>query len=1127
MRKFRSITSAVDANVYVGPFGEIVVDNSGQLRIQDNATAGGHIVAVTGDIRFDGSSISTINPSSNIVINSDTLTVSNNIDVGNLSISNNNITSYSDVLAFDAGGHKLVFRDISNGLNIGPGAILKFDNIENSNGPVLYTWYGQEGNPYDPPGQHSLDIIGGSNADIDYVEFASYNWDNYVGVDNTKAFIHTNWNNDPTQAWVFLKTGAVTLTPQGIINSFNQTSNIDLKDSNVYIGTVNQNTSTPFGILLENGNITVGGNVVPSGNVAYDLGSPDNQWRHLYVSSNTIYIGGVPLTVTNGDLTVNGNAVVGGSGLSTITVPAVPAVTYKGLQAAYGVIHSNSNPSELNVNKIVIYKPTNATITIDPTGVNDDFMVSGIGSSDVLAMFILYGDTNGPKALSTLQAFTEAAIDNVILAGGVEGAFNTVDAMKSAFYTNYATLATAANGLYTNFQFYSVNTNYGVSAVSQMVGSGFVFSIASAVEGMTVTPTAAGSGYGPGNKIIVNYTEYGASDGRYNIIVTVSTVDETGGVLTATAEPELPGYVYSYDTWTGLDGTNMLGNGFNIYGLNYNLTNDTIEIPSWNGGNGYYVGDRFKILGTDIYDAYNNPLASPANDLIVTVTGIVGGGGIVTFTVSGTIPRPANVWPYNNIGDGGADQYDNGNYIDTNLATEILYNGGNTVVDGSAAFGAGSSYSFVYDTAIFGLFVTGSSATRISTSGGSGADGNSTTEAGTIYDAGSPQQTITNAVTHINVYGTPYVGAAVDFVHTDNGSEVDILIPDDGNGAGVGITRSNNQGIYNPYREGSWNSSVSPGGTLWNIDGWTDLTNVQSRIYAPLYETFGFGGLGNKIVGTECIMYLPDNGKYYTVKFSSWTQNSNGGGFAYTRQELDLNSLEQGIKFPDGTRLTSAAGLGRVKSTASRGRRIEEVTGDNTVSVTPRVTQTPVSATVYDTRTDFYVFIQWDQALYDLSNSPTSYSLEFSQDNSNWYPAQVVGSNFQNYIQLFMTGDRMVTVNQGDTVYYRVSTGNDPVVWWDAADLPSGSGNMRGAIIDYHAYVNAGTIIGTIHIARDTGDENITHTETSSGGSNLESHDLWNVVNEGQIRYRTTDGQGSTLKVQWIAKIFYGEEFYD
>jgi hypothetical protein len=56
------------------------------------------------------------------------------------------------------------------------------------------------------------------------------------------------------------------------------------------------------------------GNLIPSANVIYDLGSPDLQWGNLYVSSDTIYIAGIPLRVdTGGNLTINGNSVGGGT----------------------------------------------------------------------------------------------------------------------------------------------------------------------------------------------------------------------------------------------------------------------------------------------------------------------------------------------------------------------------------------------------------------------------------------------------------------------------------------------------------------------------------------------------------------------------------------------------------------------------------------------------------------------------------------------------------------------------------------------------------------------------------------------------------------------------------------------
>lgn len=63
-------------------------------------------------------------------------------------------------------------------------------------------------------------------------------------------------------------------------------------------------------IVADGINLNVTGNLIPSANVTYSLGSADHQWKDLWVSSNTVYIGGASLSVVNGTLSLNGNSVM-------------------------------------------------------------------------------------------------------------------------------------------------------------------------------------------------------------------------------------------------------------------------------------------------------------------------------------------------------------------------------------------------------------------------------------------------------------------------------------------------------------------------------------------------------------------------------------------------------------------------------------------------------------------------------------------------------------------------------------------------------------------------------------------------------------------------------------------------
>jgi hypothetical protein len=120
---------------------------------------------------------------------------------------------------------------------------------------------------------------------------------------------------------------------------------------------------------------------------------------------------------------------------------------------------------------------------------------------------------------------------------------------------------------------------------------------------------------------------------------------------------------------------------------------------------------------------------------------------------------------------------------------------------------------------------------------------------------------------------------------------------------------------------------------------------------------------------------------------------------------------------------------------------------------------------------------------------------------------------------------RIETYNGGAAVYY--GGGDYDAKWFDIANHTSGSNNFRGAIIQYHAFANNGTIIGTIHLSNDYPQESATHTEHLSGGSNLQFVTLWECNNErdGQLYLKMTDGSSQNVMIQWTATVFYGNEY--
>ncbi len=73
------------------------------------------------------------------------------------------------------------------------------------------------------------------------------------------------------------------------------------------------------------------GNIIPSANAVYSLGNATNYWSNLFVASNTIFIGGVPLGITGNTLTVNGEPVL--SNDSDASISTTGSITAETLSA--------------------------------------------------------------------------------------------------------------------------------------------------------------------------------------------------------------------------------------------------------------------------------------------------------------------------------------------------------------------------------------------------------------------------------------------------------------------------------------------------------------------------------------------------------------------------------------------------------------------------------------------------------------------------------------------------------------------------------------------------------------------------------------------------------------------------
>ena len=308
-------------------------------------------------------------------------------------------------------------------------------------------------------------------------------------------------------------------------------------------GTVTTNAQpniTSVGILT---GLTVAGNILPNANLTYNLGSPTQRWKDLYISGNTIDLNG-----------------------STITSDANGITLTNPLGGSYTVIGAGASntASIVNGNSSIVIQP-NSEIDFNVTGTSNIVIISGNGllvnsNANVTGNIITAG---------TVTANGNVTGGNLVTANGVYANTANITANLTSGNANLGNLATAnyvnianiLSGNIANFtgNLTSLNANLGNLATANYVN------IANVLTGNIANFSG-------------NITSLNANLGN------LATANYFTGTLTTNAQPNIT----SVGTLTSLNvsgnanvgnlgTTNVIATGTGSFGANVNMNTNWIN----------------------------------------------------------------------------------------------------------------------------------------------------------------------------------------------------------------------------------------------------------------------------------------------------------------------------------------------------------------------------------------------------------------------------------------------------------------------------------------------------------------------------------------------------------------------
>lgn len=195
--------------------------------------------------------------------------------------------------------------------------------------------------------------------------------------------------------------------------------------------------------------LNVGGDVVPQTALGGNLGSAAKPWKSLYVSNNTIYLGGTPLSLNgSGQLTVNGTSV---SSTDKLVSDGAEVILFTDGPEPYTVFPATSTDDQLQIAGSEVSAVSGNLSLTSPT---DTLIISngaGIGGGSKLWTFGADGSLTLPGGTDTITS-NAGGLDLSIL-GQDEETVLTVNFSRSGALTVPSAI---------NFNWIGTNTNAGI-----------------------------------------------------------------------------------------------------------------------------------------------------------------------------------------------------------------------------------------------------------------------------------------------------------------------------------------------------------------------------------------------------------------------------------------------------------------------------------------------------------------------------------------------------------------------------------------------------------------------------------------------------------------------------------------